>query len=278
MQIEKVFTTLLPGSELNTTVQSIWDCTSFTSNYTSELRLPSGCMEVVFNLTDQPMRYRATAENSWHTARYGVISGPHSKPFILDTSQALAVLGMNLSVSKGRQLLPCSPSEFFNTHASVEEVWGSAACEQWERLRELRSAARRLQNACGWARQLLTCAPEPHWAVVPALRMLAEEDATVSGVGRRIGLSDKRLREVLRVGTGWSPKPYARLCRFRTALNLLSMSRIRAGVDEPVLSRLALRCGYFDQAHLTREFRAFAGITPGVYLRRCTFHPNHVGL
>ena len=106
-----VFATLPPGSELKATVLSLWDCTSFTSEFTSELRLPSGCMEVVFNLTDQPMRYRAAAENTWHTARYGVVSGPHSKPFILDTSQALTVLGLHLSVPRGRQLLPCSPSE-----------------------------------------------------------------------------------------------------------------------------------------------------------------------
>jgi transcriptional regulator GlxA family with amidase domain len=57
---------------------------------------------------------------------------------------------------------------------------------------------------------------------------------------------------------GLSPKTAARVIRFDRALGLL-----RGGVP---LAEVAAACGYYDQAHFTREFRALAETTPGRFL------------
>jgi len=56
---------------------------------------------------------------------------------------------------------------------------------------------------------------------------------------------------------GYGPKMLARVVRFQHAVALLD-----AG---PPLSwsALAYEAGFADQAHLVREFRALAGLTPG---------------
>ena len=41
---------------------------------------------------------------------------------------------------------------------------------------------------------------------------------------------------------------------------------------------VAADCGYFDRAHLIRDFRAFAGIAPGAYTAVGTGGRNHVRL
>ena len=39
---------------------------------------------------------------------------------------------------------------------------------------------------------------------------------------------------------------------------------------------LALQCGYFDQSHLVRDFRAFSGFTPGEFIRHARADANAV--
>jgi AraC-like DNA-binding protein len=66
------------------------------------------------------------------------------------------------------------------------------------------------------------------------------------------------------------PKLYCRLQRFQKAL------AIAAQQQRPGWGILAATCGYFDQAHLIRDFRAFSGISPTEYVRGRNEHQNHV--
>jgi len=52
----------------------------------------------------------------------------------------------------------------------------------------------------------------------------------------------------------------AGILRFDHAVELL------AGPAPRSLAAVALACGYYDQAHLNRDFRRFAGCTPTAYL------------
>lgn len=59
---------------------------------------------------------------------------------------------------------------------------------------------------------------------------------------------------------GLAPKSVARILRFQRAL-----ASMHAG-DRPSLAAVAAGCGYYDQAHLNREFLEMAGTTPTTYL------------
>ncbi|QEC42585.1 helix-turn-helix domain-containing protein [Pseudobacter ginsenosidimutans] len=56
---------------------------------------------------------------------------------------------------------------------------------------------------------------------------------------------------------GMSPKHYSKLVRFTTAY------RMRTSLPQLTWSEISMRCGYYDQMHLIRDFRTFAAFNPG---------------
>jgi AraC-like DNA-binding protein len=79
----------------------------------------------------------------------------------------------------------------------------------------------------------------------------------VPSLARRLAVSERHLRDLFIKGVGVPPKRFARIERIRTVL-------ANAGTIEPA-ARLAAETGYYDQSHMTAEFRTVMGVPPGAY-------------
>ena len=91
-------------------------------------------------------------------------------------------------------------------------------------------------------------------------------------VARRIGVSQRRLIQVFAAEVGLRPKLYCRVRRFGRVREMIG----RAAA--PDWAAVAAACGYFDQSHMIRDFRAFAGLTPLAYRPVEAGRKNHVAL
>ena len=71
-----------------------------------------------------------------------------------------------------------------------------------------------------------------------------------------------------------TPKRYAKVRRFQRALDRLN------GDAAPAWAQVALECGYFDQAHLCRDWAELTGLSPAEFLRlrSVPVKENHVAL
>lgn len=86
-------------------------------------------------------------------------------------------------------------------------------------------------------------------------------DLSVVALARHLGVSRKHLHQRFRRAYGLAPKAYARVTRFRRAID-----RLECG-DLANLADLAVACGYADQSHFNRDFRAFSGLNPTAFMR-----------
>ncbi|MBK1687625.1 helix-turn-helix domain-containing protein [Rubrivivax gelatinosus] len=77
---------------------------------------------------------------------------------------------------------------------------------------------------------------------------------------RQLGVGERTLERLLHAATGRPPRYWQGLARARRAARALS-----TGLP---LADLAVQHGYADQAHLTRELRAWFGLAPGALRRR----------
>jgi AraC-like DNA-binding protein len=136
--------------------------------------------------------------------------------------------------------------------------------------------AGRLAETPGWDRRfdlvdrfLLDRAdrgPVPAGEVSWAWRRLLDTQGAIpiGALADEVGWSRRHLVTRFRQQVGLPPKTVARIVRFRHLLDRLT-------AHGPVAwPRLAVECGYYDQAHMNRDFREFAGITPTEYLARLT--------
>jgi AraC-like DNA-binding protein len=102
--------------------------------------------------------------------------------------------------------------------------------------------------------------------VAYAWRLLerAQGRLAVSVMADRVGVSERHLMTLFRREVGRSPKTVAMLMRFEHATAGISESLRRRGRID--LAAVAADTGYYDQAHLSREFVRFAGVPPRRWL------------
>ena len=105
-------------------------------------------------------------------------------------------------------------------------------------------------------------AAPPRAELVYAWRRLVASGGAVDvgALAAEVGWSRRHLGERFRAEFGLAPKVAARVVRFERARRLLE----RPG--RPGLATVAVTTGYYDQAHMTREWRALAGCSPGTWL------------
>ena len=192
-----------------------------------------------------------------------LVMGPRTRASYFAADEAGCSIKVRLRPGRARPLLGVPVSEMIDRALPLGELWGEPgdrlAAELARIGDDVPALARRIERA------LLD-----HLASRPAGELYRSDltyDAVrslsarahlepVGAIARRLAISERQFRTVFTDGVGMSPKRFVRIDRVRTVL---------AGVRGERWSQLAVRAGYYDQSHMTAEFRKIMGVPPGAY-------------
>ncbi len=231
--------------------------------------LPSPVLTVIITLDDQltiaQHPDRAQPKASFDT----LVGGLHTTPVLITHEGRQSGIQLGLSPLGSRALLGMPAAELAGLDVPGHDVLGRFATDLRDRLRAAGTWDERfaiLDRALLSRVRLADERAGIGGEVLAAWRRLLQSGGTttVAELAAETGWSDRHLRAKFRAETGLSPKAAARVIRFSRARRMLQR-RALAG-ESFRLAELAASCGYFDQAHLDREFGLLAACSPTTWV------------
>jgi len=208
--------------------------------------MPDGCTDLI-----------------WQYGRGAFVAGPDTGPAPAEMAPGTILIGARFRPGAGGPALGWPLADLRDQRIDLADLQPRLS----ERLPAELTPDDALMTVVTLSAELVASAP-PDMLVVTATRLLGSRQACVADVGAALAVSERQLRRRFDVAVGYGPKTMQRILRFRRVLD--QMAAAPRGDD---LAGLALRTGYADQAHLTRETTRLAGLPPAALARSLASRP-----
>ncbi|GGV28181.1 hypothetical protein GCM10010182_58920 [Actinomadura cremea] len=217
--------------------------------------LPTRSAVVIINLG--PPMFLRTPDPSGADRDFGsFVAGMHDGPGMYEHPGGQLGVQLDMTPLGAYTLFGVPMGRFANAAVELPDLLGPGAAALVDRLAGTPGWGDRFDLLDAYLLRRLDGAPAPDREVRRAWDLLLRSGGTagVAEIAADVGWSRKHLTHRFREQAGLPPKVMGRVLRFERAVGLLA----RGGG----LASTAFACGYYDQAHLNREFRTLAGCTP----------------
>lgn len=208
----------------------------------------------------------APEPDNWISAGGAILFGANSRPLPVRVKGPFKVLGFSIKPGGWAALFDESADVFADRFCPLTDIWGNLATNMFATLESATNDAACVAAMEDALFQRLARSKKPREdLLITKFEALARLDSTtqIDVISEQLGISTRQIERRCLRSFGISPKMIMRRSRF------LDMAMAMRGFTTPSEYELAsLR--YFDQSHLNREFKHFAGSTPGAFRRADT--------
>ncbi|MGO4391465.1 helix-turn-helix domain-containing protein [Variovorax sp. M-6] len=241
-----------------------WGCTlsgfeEWLPHPVRRLEVPAPVIKLIIGFG---ARYRLSFATEGARSHQSFIVGLGGGPAVSDHAAAQSCIEVALPPWAAYRLFDGASDVLSSPVVDLADAWGGQASLLSEQLHhavtwEARFALVEQDLTIRLRRARREAGPELRWAWNELERR--HGNVSIASLRRAIGWSERHLSAQFRRQLGITPKLAARRLRFDRVLGSLDAS---AAIG---LADIAAECGYADQSHLSREFRAFAGCAPQAY-------------
>lgn len=233
-------------------------------------QFPAPQVVVIIELGPTIRVYDSGQERTFARHAGGFVAGPDDAFTLTEHSGLQTGIQLNLQPLAARRLFGMPLSELRGRIVQLTDLLPCAWRDLSDRLRDLPTWEARFDLVETLLRSRLSNADESNRAVAWTLEKLAAAGGTLDlrDLTRELGYSHKHLITLFHDQVGMPPNLWMRLLRFDRLRTEIQRGRDRNWAE------LAVTCGYYDQAHLARDVRQFAGCTPSRLRSLMTTEPE----
>lgn len=243
---------LPPPPDLEWFVRCYWTLSAPAGEGPPEPALPDGCPELILNLADP---FRAQVGANVVDQPVAMLVGQISRPLAIAPAGRVDLVAVRFR--------PFGASLVHPDMSTITDGWADVGAPD----SPVGAIMPRLGAAVGTGARLALLGEmltgiargerRPDARVIAAVERIEATDGAVvvAELAREVGTTPRHLQRLFGDAVGISPKLLCRIRRFQRVF--------AAWRDDPGnWAEVAVRCGYFDQAHLVRDFSELGGAAP----------------
>lgn len=249
----------LPPPALSHTVQAFWQVERTNAAPVVETIVPTGCVEIIFNLHNAPIR--SQVGGAVYTLPRCFVNGYNTQPIAQQIPpEEQTFFGVVLNATAIKRLFRITADDFANRCTDMTLVESSIDA-LWHQLGEQQTFAERVALLSNVFTKRLMSQDARERAFDRFINGYANSTLSVSQVADMLCYSPRQLSRKLLALTGLNTEQTLLYKKYLHALNLIHHSALS-------MTEIAYTCQFTDQAHFNKTFKTFTCLTPGAYRDR----------
>lgn len=241
--------------------------------YDKEKLLPDGSIFMLFDMIDKPKKLFRNDDFSKYTEfTNSYLSGQHKHFIHIEVTKGASMMVIRFKPGGAFAFFDFAIGSINNKVVQLEPLLGDAVSSFRDRVKAGSTVKSKFDLAEQYLKSMLKEDLSSFYLLEPAVEFLLKnpEQATTKKLAELVGVSQKHLIHLFSKQVGLNPKSLARVIRFQRVLETLEKPETADWLE------IAINCGYYDQAHFSRDFYTFSGLNPSHYLSQKGDFMNYI--